>query len=235
MGGEPGNEAHGGYTYCALAGLRVLRDAAEEALRSGCSGADTRVWTEARDGMDTLDGRLLHAWLSHRQMVLEGGFSGRANKLVDACYSFWQAACFTLLPGQTVARPAYSPVPAGLVLPPASSAAPRSGNPFPGFDRVALQAYLLRCCQDSAGGLKDKPGKGRDYYHTCYPLQGMSIAQHDYSGAATPVSPGADAAGPPFVLGGERNLLQPVHPMYGLVWDKATAALAHFAALPLPE
>jgi len=30
-------------------------------------------------------------------MKLEGGFQGRTNKLVDACYSFWQAAVFTIL------------------------------------------------------------------------------------------------------------------------------------------
>lgn len=52
-------------------------------------------------------------------------------------------------------------------------------------------------CQDPDGGLRDKPGKyvafriskvsfiyvffcrGRDYYHTCYALSGLSIAQHN--------------------------------------------------------
>ena len=29
-----------------------------------------------------------------------------------------------------------------------------------------------------SGGLQDKPGKGRDHYHTCYCLSGLSIAQH---------------------------------------------------------
>ncbi len=27
------------------------------------------------------------------------------------------------------------------------------------FDRVALQKYILMCCQESRGGLIDKPGK----------------------------------------------------------------------------
>jgi len=39
--------------------------------------------------------RLLE-WLSNRQLVEEGGFNGRINKLVDSCYSFWQGACFEL-------------------------------------------------------------------------------------------------------------------------------------------
>ena len=33
-------------------------------------------------------------------------------------------------------------------------------------------------CQDLRGGLIDKPGKGRDYYHTCYALSGLSVAQY---------------------------------------------------------
>ena len=28
------------------------------------------------------------------------------------------------------------------------------------------------------GGLRDKPGKPPDYYHTCYCLSGLSSAQH---------------------------------------------------------
>jgi prenyltransferase beta subunit len=30
-------------------------------------------------------------------MKLEGGFQGRTNKLVDACYSFWQGAAMAIL------------------------------------------------------------------------------------------------------------------------------------------
>jgi protein farnesyltransferase subunit beta len=29
-----------------------------------------------------------------RQMPVEGGFQGRANKLVDGCYSFWLGRYF---------------------------------------------------------------------------------------------------------------------------------------------
>ena len=32
-----------------------------------------------------------------RQGLIEGGFMGRTNKLVDGCYSFWQGALFPLL------------------------------------------------------------------------------------------------------------------------------------------
>ena len=30
-------------------------------------------------------------------MTMEGGFRGRTNKLVDACYSFWQGAACALV------------------------------------------------------------------------------------------------------------------------------------------
>lgn len=30
-------------------------------------------------------------------MTFEGGFQGRTNKLVDSCYSFWQAGIFPLI------------------------------------------------------------------------------------------------------------------------------------------
>ena len=82
FGGEPGNEAHGGYTYCALAGLALL--GARDAAALGAAGVDCGA---------------LARWLRLRQTRAEGGFSGRCNKLVDACYSFWQGAACRLAPG----------------------------------------------------------------------------------------------------------------------------------------
>jgi protein farnesyltransferase subunit beta len=69
----PGNEAHGGYTYCAIASLVLLNK------------------------FDQINLKSLLRWLSSRQMPFEGGFSGRTNKMVDGCYSFWQGASFPLL------------------------------------------------------------------------------------------------------------------------------------------
>lgn len=46
------------------------------------------------------------------------------------------------------------------------------------FNQQALQEYLLCCCQETGGGLIDKPKKPRDFYHTCYGLSGLSIAQN---------------------------------------------------------
>ena len=73
IGATPGEEAHGGYTFCGLAGLVLL-------------GAVDRLRVP----------QLAH-WLAQRQMGAEGGFQGRTNKLVDGCYSFWQGGSFPLL------------------------------------------------------------------------------------------------------------------------------------------
>lgn len=46
---------------------------------------------------------------------------------------------------------------------------------------VALQEYVLLAAQrpeGSGGGLRDKPTKRPDLYHTCNNLSGLSIAQH---------------------------------------------------------
>ena len=46
---------------------------------------------------------------------------------------------------------------------------------------VALQEFVLLAAQNKAGasgGLRDKPGKRPDLYHTCNNLSGLAIAQH---------------------------------------------------------
>lgn len=42
----------------------------------------------------------------------------------------------------------------------------------------ALQEYVLLLAQAPSGGLRDKPGKSADAYHTCYNLSGLSTSQH---------------------------------------------------------
>ncbi len=83
------------------------------------------------------------------------------------------------------------------------------------YDPLALQLWLLVCCQNSIkGGLRDKPGKQVDYYHTCYCLSGLSSAQH-CSGQ---------------VLGGEKNLLVAADPLCNVVAEKVAAARKWAAA-----
>uniref|UniRef100_UPI00358FF226 protein farnesyltransferase subunit beta-like isoform X8 n=1 Tax=Myxine glutinosa TaxID=7769 RepID=UPI00358FF226 len=73
LDGVPGMEAHGGYTFCGLAAMILFGKAR------------------------MLDLSRLLRWAVNRQMRFEGGFQGRTNKLVDGCYSFWQAGLLPLL------------------------------------------------------------------------------------------------------------------------------------------
>ncbi|KAG0564595.1 hypothetical protein KC19_8G123800 [Ceratodon purpureus] len=73
IGGEPGAEAHGGYTFCGLAALALINKV---------------------DVINLLD---LVNWVVFCQGKVEGGFRGRTNKLVDGCYSFRQGGVFTIL------------------------------------------------------------------------------------------------------------------------------------------
>lgn len=145
FGAEPFNEAHGGYTFCALAALRIL------------------------NSVDTIDVPALSSWLARRQMGYEGGFCGRTNKLVDGCYSFWQGGAVAVFDGwHSDKEVGDSPQSNDCV------AATKELS----FDEVMLQRYILLCAQDVNGGLRDKPSKPKDFYHSCYNLSGLSVAQH---------------------------------------------------------
>lgn len=65
MGGESGNEAHGGYTFCGVAALALLGK------------------------VELLDQPRLLRWLAGRQLPYEGGFQGRTQKV---CPSATRAA-----------------------------------------------------------------------------------------------------------------------------------------------
>lgn len=45
------------------------------------------------------------------------------------------------------------------------------------YSTQALQMWLLVACQEPQG-LRDKPGKRVDFYHTCYCLSGLAVCQH---------------------------------------------------------
>lgn len=77
----PGAEAHGAYTFCALACLCLLEDAAEP----------------DKTMREYLDMPALASWLSARQHAPEGGLAGRSNKVVDGCYSHWIGGCWALV------------------------------------------------------------------------------------------------------------------------------------------
>lgn len=102
-----------------------------------------------------------------------GGFKGRINKLVDGCYSWFSGAGM------------WGVLEALRSLESQGESKDREGN-VDLWSRPALQLYILLVAQNLtpdgsaalSGGLRDKPGKKADAYHTCYNLAGLSAAQH---------------------------------------------------------
>ncbi|XP_052477333.1 protein farnesyltransferase subunit beta isoform X1 [Gossypium raimondii] len=243
ISGEPGSEAHGGYTFCGLATMILINE------------------------VDRLDLSSLTDWVVFRQGV-EGGFQGRTNKLVDGCYSFWQGGIFALLKRLNSTK-GVKPIPlgdgegSGEESPQTTASSDAAGeeglnedlslggshseigdqnntssqvnvididhnhskghaNVEPLFNSLALQQYILLCSQELNGGLRDKPGKSRDHYHTCYCLSGLSVCQRSWL---------EDEDSPPLpraVLGPYSNLLEPIHPLYNVVLDRYRGAHEFF-------
>ncbi|KAL3232627.1 Protein farnesyltransferase subunit beta [Nakaseomyces bracarensis] len=124
------DEAHGGYTFCAVGSLAIL------------------------NALDKINCEKLMEWCSARQYNEELGLCGRSNKLVDGCYSFWVGATAAIL---------------------------ESHNYGECIDKLALRNYILACCQaQDHPGLRDKPGKHSDFYHTNYVLLGLAISESQY-------------------------------------------------------
>lgn len=151
-----------------------------------------------------LDLPALLNWACHRQMGIEGGFQGRTNKLVDSCYAFWMGAIFPLLHEAFRQR---------------GSQAPYLPEKHCWFMPQPLQAYVLLACQHPSGGLRDKPGKSADFYHTCYSLSGVATAQYEVDGT-------------PCAYGEEGNQLQRVDPFYNVGLEKVERKTAYFSSLP---
>jgi len=235
FGGEPFTEAHGGYAYCAVAALQLLD-------QLNATNID----------MDALVG-----WLARRQLGYEGGFSGRANKLVDGCYSFWQGGAMTIVSAHynnninnqhqeastnstARRRDVWLPTqkqetngdPSSME---ATSTVCADNGPLSYallFDKPMLQRYILLCAQDVNGGLRDKPSKPRDFYHSCYNLSGLALAQHcgdplsncNSSNATTPAKEFAQHNfGHP-----QHSRVAVSHPCYNIRLERVQMVLDHF-------
>ena len=86
--------------------------------------------------------------------------------------------------------------------------------------------------QSPDGGLLDKPGKARDYYHTCYCLSGLSAAQHILA-AHDDVQRGSSNSPELLILGLYNNLLEQAEPLCNVRLDRYQEMVAHFADCPL--
>ena len=179
IAGAPTNEAHGAYAFCALACLSII-DAPHKSIPR------------------YLDVEILVHWLAARQTQPEGGFQGRQEKLVDACYSHWVGGCWDLI--QAALLPPQTITGAGAKAPNDLTNSVPAAKPKDLWSRAALIRYLLTCCQQKGAkkaGMRDKPSARPDAYHTCYSLAGLSHAQNRfyYDGSAAAGQDGVDASG----------------------------------------
>jgi protein farnesyltransferase subunit beta len=212
--------------YCALA-VASITNMLTPQLKSGCvewlrraqgfdGGVGGEHGTEAHGGYaycclaslvilgetrNVLDLDAFVRWLTFRQMSFEGGFQGRTQKLVDSCYSFWVGACFELLrfvrwEGAKVCGGSLDVL-----------------TPFPSPNYESLERYVLEACAHEKGGVQDKPGTGRDFYHTCYALSGLSVTQDSARMVPT-------------------LRLQRTDPIYNVEVTRIARAKAFFAKLP---
>ncbi|KAF2753885.1 terpenoid cyclases/Protein prenyltransferase [Pseudovirgaria hyperparasitica] len=182
-----------------------------------------------------LDIHSLTAWLSSQQHAPEGGFAGRTNKLVDGCYSHWVGGCWSMLECAIWGPDTH----------------PRNGKEL--WSKNGLARWILCCCQGKNGGLRDKPKKHPDAYHTCYNLAGLCAAQFQYVYRPSELNPFANAplsaafswtiqdsnsngvletcpATDEQWCWDEKDLLKPVHPVFVIPLGQADKIRGYFEA-----
>ena len=176
LGPEPFCEAHGGYSYCGIATLVLLNKLKE------------------------IDMNSFLRWLVSRQMIKEGGFNGRTNKLVDSCYSFWQGSIFNLI---CMGDKKFTYDMELL------------------YDQLSLQAYVIFACQNTkVGGLRDKPGKSPDLFHSNYATAGLSLSQECFKDNKK------------IVLNSDlEDIFEKINPIYCVSQEKIEKAKKYYAEL----
>ncbi|KAJ1303977.1 hypothetical protein OPQ81_008387 [Rhizoctonia solani] len=237
-------EAHGGYTSCAVASWVLL----QPYRQPDDSNINVKKLVRWATGMQGLP-------------IEGGGFRGRSNKLVDGCYSWWIGGLEPLLlellglgneeaetevtshvTEETESESAWSDCDYG---------------PVSLFDKTSLQRFTLISSQVSSGGLRDKPGKSADLYHTVYNLAGYSTAQHrvyrslvtekkllDSWKSSEGIIQGSNGQirkatwaricawqedeGAHFYLGGEQNRVNATHPLFNLTVSHTRAMMNYF-------
>ncbi len=204
-----------------------------------------------------MDIEALQDWLVKRQMSFEGGFNGRSNKLVDGCYCFWVGGALALIDldrnppdaaytsknksfkydsgvYDTKFDPLFVTRCVKKTLDEEYGATPsveEEGNLT--FNQNLLQRYILLCAQDTQGGLRDKPSKGRDFYHSCYNLSGLSVAQHvlSRSGIVSDEEDSYDTTTRCLYQSERSNLVGATHPVYNIKVERIQSMVTSFECI----
>jgi protein farnesyltransferase subunit beta len=118
-------ESHGGYVHCGVGIMKIL------------------------GRLDDLNLPKLVRWIATRQSEFSGGFCGRAEKLVDSCYTWWIGSAARII-------------------------ADHLGIP-PFWNEGAIADFVLRICQESTGGFTSRQPLSLDPFHTLYSLAGLCV------------------------------------------------------------
>ncbi|WWC73123.1 uncharacterized protein I206_107089 [Kwoniella pini CBS 10737] len=176
-------EAHGGYTSCSLNSHFLLSSIPLPNFPTPIDVDSALRWSVLQQG-ESIEG---------------GGFRGRTNKLVDGCYSWWVGGgipvCEELVKRQKKIRSNGKENKIEIIDEEKEEDWVDETPTPPLFNRVALQEFTLIAAQVEAGGsggLRDKPGKRPDQYHTCNNLSGLSIAQHSMKHSSSVVQSNKD-------------------------------------------
>ncbi|KAG8701066.1 CAAX farnesyltransferase (FTase) subunit beta [Ceratobasidium sp. 395] len=237
-------EAHGGYTSCSIASWMML----QPYHKSGDPEVNVKKLVRWATGMQGLP-------------IEGGGFRGRSNKLVDGCYSWWIGGLEPLLlellgkgnqEGETEVVSHVTEEEDN-----ESAWSDCDYGPTVLFEKTALQRFTLVSSQMPSGGLRDKPGKPADLYHTTYNLAGLSTAQHRvyrslitekkleeaWKSSTSPVPGGIEELrrttwarasawqedeGAHLYLGGEQNRVNATHPLFNLTISHARRMMNYF-------
>ncbi|KAK7719349.1 CAAX farnesyltransferase (FTase) subunit beta [Diaporthe eres] len=213
---------------------------------------------------EVVDRRAMWKWLCALKQP-NGGFQMAVGGEVDV--SHWVGGCWPLIEAALAGGAAATAAGGGGYAPPLGHDQPGHKHKLPLtsrslYSREGLIRYIMCCCQDQTkrGGLRDKPGRTSDGYHTCYVLAGLSSAQHKSELVDAGV-PGVDATecdagstggtmlgvgGQPYLntswsvtpyldeaqIFDEQDRLVPLHPLYALPVGCVADIKRYFDAKP---
>ncbi|KUJ22387.1 terpenoid cyclases/Protein prenyltransferase [Mollisia scopiformis] len=166
IGESSRHEAHAGYTYCAIASLKLanrLSKSKDSEPISGLTNVDSTIrWLVSRQtGYTTESDEEEEGDAEHAPAVkLQGiyteepahedeefvGFNGRCNKRADTCYAFWVGAAINMLCQEKVEL----------------------------LDIPAIRRFLFEQTQHRIGGFGKCPGDPPDIYHSYLALAALA-------------------------------------------------------------
>jgi len=255
FGGEPFSEAHGGYTFCALGALHIVSKDCGFASLSEC-GVDTialEEWLVMRQmgyegGFNGRSNKLADGcytfWVGSAIAILDldrvPPYNGN-----DVREKRFDAGVYSVVPDDLHVQRLYpdeEKLHSALVVDNHDNEDDDDDDDGENnddyddqdkdgsltFDQQLLQRYVLLCAQDVNGGLRDKPSKSRDFYHSCYNLSGLSVSQHVLSNCDNGDDGVNDDINAVLYQQEEKNIIGATHPVYNIRIERVRSMIRNF-------